>query len=72
DVDLVAIVERLRNVPKPQPQGMPFAEVVDSGRQAGDPDYRKPPATTRVQSDDDFDMRYGLKPATFGLRPQND
>jgi DNA helicase HerA-like ATPase len=71
DVDLVAIVERLRNVPKPQQQAMAFAEVVDSGRQAGDPDYRKPPAT-RVQSDDDFDMRYGLKPATFGLRPQND
>ncbi|TPM30664.1 ATP-binding protein [Mesorhizobium sp. B2-3-5] len=71
DVDLVAIVERLRNVPKPQQQAIPFAEVVDSGRQAGDPDYRKP-ATARVQSDDDFDMRYGLKPATFGLRPQND
>ncbi|RWC55457.1 ATP-binding protein [Mesorhizobium sp.] len=71
DIDLVAIVERLRNVPKPTQQAMAFAEVVDSSRQAGDPDYRKPPAT-RVQSDDDFDMRYGLKPATFGLRPQND
>lgn len=71
DVDLVAIVERLRNVPKPTPQAMAFAEVVDSSRQAGDPDYRKPPAT-RAPSDDDFDMRYGLKPATFGLRPQND
>ncbi|TIM33472.1 MAG: ATPase, partial [Mesorhizobium sp.] len=73
DVDLVAIVERLRNVPKPQ-QAMAFAEVVDSNRQAGDSNYRKPPAPTvaRVQSDDDFDMRYGLKPATFGLRPQND
>ena len=71
DVDLVAIVERLRNVPKPSPQAMAFAEVVDSGRQAGDPDYRKPPAT-RAPSDDDFDMRYGLKPATFGMRPQND
>jgi DNA helicase HerA-like ATPase len=72
DVDLVAIVERLRNVPKSTQQAMAFAEVVDSSRQAGDPDYRKPPATSRVQSDDDFDMRYGLKPATFGLRPQND
>ncbi|WP_214472846.1 ATP-binding protein [Mesorhizobium sp. dw_380] len=71
DVDLVAIVERLRNVPKPQQQAMAFAEVVDAGRQAGDPDYRKPPAAS-VQSDDDFDMRYGLKPATFGMRPQND
>jgi DNA helicase HerA-like ATPase len=71
DVDLVAIVERLRNVPKPTPQAMAFAEVVDSSRQAGDPDYRKP-ATGRAPADDDFDMRYGLKPATFGLRPQND
>jgi len=71
DVDLVAIVERLRNVPKPQAQSMAFAEVVDSGRQAGDPDYRKPPAP-RIQPDEDFDMRYGLKPATFGLRQQND
>lgn len=71
EVDLVAIVERLRNVPKPQSQAMAFAEVVDSGRQAGDPDYRKAPAA-RVQSDEDFDTRYGLKPATFGLRPQND
>ncbi|WP_136620249.1 MULTISPECIES: ATP-binding protein [Mesorhizobium] len=71
DVDLVAIVERLRNVPKPTQQAMAFAEVVDSSRQAGDPDYRKPPAA-RTPSDDDFDMRYGLKPATFGLRPQND
>ncbi|MGX9572111.1 ATP-binding protein [Mesorhizobium sp. f-mel] len=70
DVDLVAIVERLRNVPKSQ-QAMAFAEVVDSARQAGDPNYRKPPVP-RVQPDDDFDMRYGLKPATFGLRPQND
>lgn len=70
DVDLAAIVERLRNVPKPQQQ-MAFAEVVDTGRQAGDPDYRKPPAP-RVQPDDDFDMRYGLKPATFGMRSQSD
>ncbi|TRD00792.1 ATP-binding protein [Mesorhizobium sp. WSM4303] len=70
DVDLAAIVERLRNVPKPQ-QAMAFAEVVDTGRQAGDPDFRKPPAP-RVQPDDDFDLRYGLKPTTFGMRPQND
>lgn len=71
DVDLAAIVERLRNVPKPQQQ-MAFAEVVDSSRQAGDPDYRKPATAQRIQPDDDFDMRYGLKPATFGIRPQND
>lgn len=71
DVDLAAIVERLRNVPKPQQQ-MAFAEVVDSSRQAGDPDYRKPATAQRIQPDDDFDMRYGLKPATFGMRSQNE
>lgn len=71
DVDLAAIVERLRNVPKTQQQ-MAFAEAVDSGRQAGDPDYRKPATAPRVQPDDDFDMRYGLKPATFGMRSQSD
>jgi len=70
DVDLAEIVERLRNVPKPQ-QAMAFAETVDTGRQAGDPDYRKP-AAPRVQPDDDFDLRYGLKPSTFGMRQQND
>ncbi|MER9474053.1 ATP-binding protein, partial [Mesorhizobium sp. M0520] len=67
EVDLVAIVERLRNVPKSR-HAMPFAEVCDSGRQAGDSDYRKPSAA-RTQRNDDFDLRYGLKPATFGLRP---
>ena len=71
DVDLAMIVERLRNVPKPQ-QSMAFAEVVDSSRQAGDPDYKKPAAATRAQPDDDFDTRYGLKPSTFGMRQFND
>jgi DNA helicase HerA-like ATPase len=69
EVDLAAIVERLRNVPRPQ-QGMVFAEQVDTARQAGDPDYRKAPAP-RPPSED-FDLRYGLKPATFGMRPQNE
>lgn len=71
DVDLAGIVERLRNVPKPQP-GMNFSEAVDTARQAGDPNYRKPAIPPRPQPDDDFDTRYGLKPATFGFRPQND
>jgi DNA helicase HerA-like ATPase len=70
DVDLATLVERLRNVPKPQP-AMGFAAVVDTSRQAGDPDYRKP-AAPRVNPSEDFDVRYGLKPATFGMRPQND
>ncbi|MGX5802393.1 ATP-binding protein [Bradyrhizobium sp. Arg314] len=71
DVDLAIIVERLRNVPKPQ-QAMAFAEAVDSSRQAGDPDYKKPASASRVQPDDDFDTRYGLKPSTFGMRQLND
>jgi hypothetical protein len=72
DVDLAMIVERLRNVPKPQ-QAMAFAEAVDSARQAGDPDYKKPAtAAPRPQPDDDFDTRYGLKPSTFGMRQFND
>ena len=70
DVDLAAIVGRLRNVPRPQ-TAMAFVETVDTGRQAGDPDYRKP-AAPRVQPGDDFDLRYGLRPATFGMRPQNE
>lgn len=70
ELDLPGIVDRLRNVQKPQ--SIPaLAESIDPGRQAGDPDYRKP-AAPRLHSDDDFDMRYGLKPATFGLRSQND
>jgi DNA helicase HerA-like ATPase len=70
DVDLSTIVDRLRNVAKPQ-QSIAFAEAVDTTRQAGDPDYRKP-AAPRIESNDDFDLRYGLKPATFGIRPQNE
>jgi hypothetical protein len=71
DVDLAMIVERLRNVPKPL-QSMAFAETVDSTRQAGDPEYKKPANSPRVQPDDDFDTRYGLKPSTFGMRQLND
>lgn len=70
DVDLAGIVERLRNVPKPQP-AMNFSEAVDTMRQAGDSDYRRPAIAPRPQPDDDFDNRYGLRPATFGLKPQD-
>jgi DNA helicase HerA-like ATPase len=70
DVDLVAIVERLRNVPKPQPV-VAFAEPADTSRQAGDPDYRRP-VVPRLQPGEDFDQRYGLRPSTFGLRQQTD
>lgn len=70
DVDIASLVEKLRNVQRPQ-QPMGFAQTADSQRQAGDPDYRTIPAP-RIQAGDDFDLRYGLKPATFGMRTQND
>ena len=51
---------------------MAFAEagrLQPAGRRSRLPQAGRPHA---CQPDDDFDMRYGLKPATFGLRPQND
>ncbi|MGD9912921.1 MAG: ATP-binding protein [Rhizobiaceae bacterium] len=43
DIDLEAIVERLRNVPKAAAAAAPsFAEPVSPSRQAGDPGFRKP------------------------------
>jgi uncharacterized protein len=41
DVGLAAIVERLRNVPRPQPQSTGLGELVSPVAQAGEPDYRK-------------------------------
>jgi hypothetical protein len=72
DVDLVTIVERLRNVPKPQ-QNIGFAEPVDMQRQAGDSGYRKPASdAVPPPATEDLDVSYGLKPSTFGLRPRSD
>ena len=45
DIDLLAIVERLRNVPRPQ-AGLAAAEPVSAQRQAGDAEFRKPSAPT--------------------------
>ena len=70
DIDLEALVERLRNVVRPQP-AIGSAMAVDAALQAGDPGYRKA-AAPHIQPSDDFDLRYGLKPTTFGMRPQND
>ncbi|MFU0503186.1 ATP-binding protein [Pseudaminobacter sp. NGMCC 1.201702] len=69
DVDLAAIVEKLRNVPRPQ-QALGFAEPVDVQRQAGDPEYRKP--APPPPPPEDLDVAFGLKPTTFGLRPRSD
>ena len=69
DVDLLTIVERLRNVPKPQ-TGTGFAEPVSQQLQPGDPGYRKPeaPAPKPVPDQDDIDFGFGLKPGKFGSR----
>ncbi len=68
DVDLALIVERLRNVPRPQ-QALGFAETVDVQFQAGDPGFRK---STPAPVPEDLDVSFGLKPTTFGLRPRSD
>ncbi len=69
DVDLAAIVERLRNVPKTQ-TNLAFAEPVSAQLQPGDPGYRRPdPAPQRPALDPDaLDIGYGLKPGRFGSR----
>lgn len=71
DVDLASLVERLRNVSRPAQQQASIMPTVDPLHQAGDPGYREV-AASRIQPTDDFDLRYGLKPTTFGMRPQND
>jgi hypothetical protein len=79
DVDLVAVVDRLRNVPKASPAasfGDPISPLHQAGepaaplRQAGEPDFRR--SATAQRADDDLDFGYGLKPTTFGMRPQRD
>lgn len=67
EVDLASVVERLRNIPRP-PQAGSFGEAVSPLRQAGEPDFRRP----IVQSRESDDLGYGLRPATFGVRPQRD
>jgi uncharacterized protein len=69
EVDLINIVERLRNVPKVQ-SNLAFAEPVSSQLQPGDPGYRKPEAAAPrpVADQDEIDFGYGLKPGRFGSR----
>ncbi|MDW6020693.1 ATP-binding protein [Mesorhizobium sp. BAC0120] len=69
DIDLAAVVERLRNVPR-APVLPTVGEPVNPIRQAGDSEYRRPAPPPRP--DDDLDFGYGLRPSTFGLRPQRD
>jgi hypothetical protein len=69
DVDLINIVERLRNVPKVQ-SNIAFAEPVSAQLQPGDPGYRKPEtaAPRPVPDQDEIEFGYGLKPGRFGSR----
>jgi len=69
DIDLVNIVERLRNVPKPQ-GNIAFAEPVSAQLQPGDLGYRKsePLAPKALPDDDEIEFGYGLKPGRFGSR----
>lgn len=67
DVDLAAIVGRLRNVPK-TPESSSLGEPVSPLRQAGEPEFRQPVVQPRPEED----FGYGLKPAVFGVRPQRD
>ncbi len=77
EIDLAGIVDRLRNVPRPTQSSSMFGDPVSPVRQAGDqaPSLRqpgdtddRPPVMTRRDDDDDFG--YGLRPSTFGMRPQ--
>jgi hypothetical protein len=69
DVDLVAIVEKLRNVPKP-PANIACAEPVSAMLQPGDPGYRKPESAVALPArpPEDLDVSFGLKPGRFGSR----
>jgi DNA helicase HerA-like ATPase len=69
DVDLITIVERLRNVPKPT-SNLAFAEPVSAQLQPGDPGYRRPdiPPPAPRPATDEMDFSYGLKPGRFGSR----
>ncbi|MEW9804959.1 ATP-binding protein [Mesorhizobium marinum] len=69
EVDLIGIVERLRNVPK-APSNIAFAEPVSAQLQPGDPGYRRPEpqAPRSVPEQDEIDYGYGLKPGRFGSR----
>ena len=68
DVDLINIVERLRNVPEAAERTWPSPNPSTPQLQPGDPGYRKPetPRPRPVPDQDDIDFGYGLKPGRFG------
>lgn len=75
EVDLAAIVNRLRNGSAQQtlsPEtSLVFADPADAASQPGDPDYRRPSSLLRRPVTEEAEQRYGLKPTTFGMRPHN-
>jgi hypothetical protein len=69
EIDLIQIVERLRNVPRAQP-ALGAADTADVQKQAGDPGYRKvaagePLPRPALQESNNL---YGQRPAGFGFR----
>jgi len=70
-VDLVGIVERLRNVQRaPQSAAPTVGEAVSPVRQAGEPEFRRPQAQ---RFDDQSDYALGAaRPGSFGVRLQRD
>jgi DNA helicase HerA-like ATPase len=73
EIDLAAIVDRLRNVSKSNSGGA-LGDPVSPLRQAGELDFEKPapPPQPSQRPLDDLDFGYGLKPSTFGSRLQRD
>jgi hypothetical protein len=68
DIDLVAIVERLRNVPKVAP-ALPTGEPVSPRRQAGESEFRKPVSFSHGGSTDPVQ---GQRPGAVTYRPTLD
>jgi DNA helicase HerA-like ATPase len=66
DIDLAAIVERLRNVPKASASST-IGDPVSPVRQAGETDYRRPPVYPSA-NEGDKPQRAGM----IGLRPFHD
>jgi DNA helicase HerA-like ATPase len=68
DIDLAAIVERLRNVPKSSAAAN-LGDPVSAVRQAGEPDYRRPSAPNLVL---DKDAERPVRAGMAGFRPFHD
>jgi DNA helicase HerA-like ATPase len=68
DIDLAAIVERLRNVPKAAPTTN-IGDPVSSIRQAGETDYRRPQPAQQSQSESE---KTSLRAGMVGFRASYD